>query len=289
MRKLKHPKSLIHWCALAAVSASWLGLSGCRAENPRQMPAAKSAVLRLATTTSTRDAGLLDELLPVFEARNDCRVDVIAVGTGAALKLGEAGDADVLLVHAPAAEEDFMKAGHGRQRAELMENFFMILGPPSDPARVGNDPPIDALQKIAAGKFRFISRGDDSGTHKRELALWQEAGGRPQWAGYIESGSGMGATLIMADEMRGYVLSDQGTYLKFKDKIDLVPLNAAAENLRNVYSLITVSPDKHQAINGNLAEALIEFLLSPESQQRILNYQVGGHHLFRPLRIADLN
>lgn len=286
---MDYPIPLVRWFAVVALSASWLVLSGCRAENPPPQNAGATSVLRLATTTSTRDSGLLDVLLPVFETRYDCRVDVVAVGTGAALKLGEAGDADVLLVHAPGAEEDFMKAGHGSRREAFMENFLMILGPPDDPAGVGSDPPIDALGKIAVGNHRFISRGDDSGTHKRELALWNEAGGRPQWSDYIESGSGMGATLIMADEMRGYVLADQGTYLKFKDKIDLIPLGAAAENLRNAYSLITVSPDKHRAINGKSAEALVEFLLAAESQQRIMDYQVGGHHLFRPTRIAGQN
>jgi tungstate transport system substrate-binding protein len=240
--------------------------------------------MRLVTTTSVRDSGLLDQLLPVFEARNNCRVDVVAVGTGAALRLGAVGDADALLVHAPAAEKEFLDAGHGTSRTEFMVNYFLILGPADDPAQVRQRDAADALKKITRGNFRFVSRGDDSGTHQREQALWQQAGGRPEWDGYIASGQGMGVTLIMADEIQAYVLSDQGTYLNFKDKIDLVPLTAQSESLRNTYSVLTVSPTKHPAINAQMAERLADFLVAVETQDMIDAYQIAGQQLFRPLR-----
>ncbi|MDH3718223.1 MAG: substrate-binding domain-containing protein [Planctomycetota bacterium] len=243
-----------------------------------------STAMRLATTTSVRDSGLLDQLLPVFEARNNCRVDVVAVGTGAALRLGAVGDADALLVHAPAAEKEFLDAGHGTSRTEFMYNYFLILGPADDPAQVRQRDAASALKKIAGGKCRFVSRGDDSGTHQRERALWQQAGGRPEWDGYIASGQGMGAALIMADEMLAYVLSDHATYLNFKDKIELVPLTAQSQSLRNTYSVLAVSPDKHPAINAQMAKQLADFLVTAEAQDMIKAYHVAGQQLFRPLR-----
>ena len=182
--------------------------------------------LRLATTTSTRDSGLLDQLLPPFAAEHGLRIDVIAVGTGKALKLGEAGDVDVVLVHARQAEQDFMAAGHGVRREEVMHNTFELLGPPDDPAKIRDLGPAEALKQIAEHGQRFVSRGDDSGTHKRELLLWENVGGRPNWPEYVETGQGMGATLNIADQMLGYVLTDRGTYLHFRDKIDLEPLAA---------------------------------------------------------------
>jgi tungstate transport system substrate-binding protein len=244
-------------------------------------------VLRLATTTSVRDSGLLNELLPHFERENNCRVDVIAVGTGAALKLGEAGDADVVLVHARDAEDAFLAAGHGTRREEFMVNHFVLLGPPDDPAGVRGSDPAEALRKIARADQRFVSRGDDSGTHKREQALWQAAGGRPEWQGYVESGQGMGATLVMADEKHAYTLADQGTYLKFKKKIDLVSLLPPSPRLRNPYSVIAVNPQRHKGVNARLAGAFIEFLIAPATQRRIAEYKVAGQQLFRPTRLAD--
>lgn len=265
-------------------------LPGCAGEaDPSSADAAAAdslgGVLRLATTTSTRDSGLLDELLPVFESMHNCRVDVVAVGTGAALKLGEAADADVLVVHARRAEEAFMQAGHGVRHEEFMYNDFVLLGPQDDPAHIRDVDPIEALKKITAGAHRFISRGDDSGTHKRELALWEQAGGRPEWDGYVESGQGMGPTLVMADEMQGYTLADMGTYLNFKDKVELVPLAAAAASLRNPYAVIVVNPAKHERINAKLANALVDFLISAEAQRLIGDYRVGGQQLFHPTRV----
>jgi tungstate transport system substrate-binding protein len=250
-----------------------------------QRPSATPRRLRLATTTSTRDSGLLDALLPMFERQQACAVDVVAVGTGAALRLGEAGDADVLIVHAPESEQEFMQAGHGRRREPFMFNSFVLLGPPADPAEVRQLDAVAALPKIAATGATFISRGDDSGTHKRELALWQQAGGRPAWPEYLESGQGMGATLVMADEKRGYTLSDEGTYLKFRDKVELVPLTARSESLHNPYAVITIDPSKSNLVQAELADRLLDFLLSEEAQRTIADHRVEGEQLFTPTRL----
>jgi len=246
-----------------------------------------TAVLRLATTTSTRDSGLLDKLIPRFEAEQGVRVDILAAGTGKALKLGEVGDVDVVLVHARAAEEAFMAAGHGVRRESLMFNYFELIGPPDDPAQIAGREPTVALKKIAEGKHRFVSRGDDSGTHKRELALWQRAGGRPEWNDYVETGQGMGATLWIADEMQAYVLADRGTYLFYREKINLIPLAAKTSEMKNPYGVMVVNPDKHPAIQGALADALVDFLISQEAQQIIADYQVAGETLFVPLRLSS--
>lgn len=242
-------------------------------------------VLRLATTTSTRDSGLLDKLLPIFEDANRCRVDVVAVGTGAALKLGEAGDADVVMVHARMAEEAFMAAKHGVRHEEFMYNDFVLLGPEEDPAKIRDVDPIEALKMIAKGKCKLVSRGDDSGTHKREMSLWEKAAVEPAWDDYLESGQGMGPTLVMADEMQAYVLADMGTYQNFRESMDLVPLATSAESLRNPYAAMVVNPDKHEKIDLELANALVDFLISDETQRRIAGYQIAGQQLFYPTRL----
>ena len=243
-------------------------------------------VLRLATTTSTRDSGLLGVLVPRFERQQQVRVDVIAVGTGAALKLGEAGDVDVVFVHARQAEDAFMAAGHGIRREDVMYNTFEILGPSADPAGVRGLDPASALQKIAAGGFVFVSRGDNSGTHKREHLLWKKGGGQPVWTDYVETGQGMGITLTIADQMQAYVLTDRGTYLRFKNKIDLAPLVTNSPDLRNPYGIIVVNPAKHPAIRADLANAFVDYVVSADVQKRIQNYQVEGESLFHPLRLT---
>lgn len=245
------------------------------------------AVLRLATTTSTRDSGLLDALVPEFEQANECRVDVIAVGTGAALKLGEAGDVDAVLVHARTAEEAFMAAGHGIRHEQVMHNYFLIAGPADDPAGTRGNDVVAALGKIASEKQRFVSRGDDSGTHKRELSLWKAAGGRPEWEGYVECGQGMGATLVMADEMNAYVLTDEGTWLKQRARFQLIPLVKEAAELANPYAVMVVNPQKHPAVNSTLAGAFADFLISPAAQRMIGDYTVNGQTLFHPDRRAE--
>ncbi len=247
----------------------------------------KTRVLRVATTTSTRDSGLLDELLPLFETAYRCRVDVIAIGTGAALKLGEEGDVDVVLVHARQAEDAFMEASHGIRHEEFMYNDFVLLGPKDDPAGIRDVAPVEAMKTIAEKNHRFVSRGDDSGTHKREMRLWAMTGGRPAWDDYVESGQGMGPTLIMADELQSYVLADMGTYLKFQDKVNLEPLAAAAELLRNPYAAIVVNPRKHPQINATLAHEFVDFLICDETQRLIAGYQIAGRQLFHASRHND--
>ena len=237
-------------------------------------------VLRLATTTSTRDSGLLDVLLPPFEEANHVRVDVIAAGTGKALKLGEMGDVDVVFAHAREAEEAFMAAGHGVRREDVMYNTFELLGPQGDPAGIRSMDAVAALQEIANTGATFVSRGDDSGTHQRELQLWQAGGAKPDWTGYRETGQGMGASLVIADQLSAYILADRGTFLKFQDKVNLQPLAAQSSALRNPYGILVVNPDKHPSVCGDLANALVNYIISPAAQQRIANYRVADQQLF---------
>jgi len=248
---------------------------------------AKQSVLKLASTTSTRDSGLLDVLLPEFEKAHNCRVDLIAVGTGAALKLGEAGDVDAVLVHARSAEHKFMDGGHGIRHEPIMHNSFIIAGPAADPAQAKGRDAGAALQKIVAGKHRFVSRGDDSGTHKRELLLWQKIEGLTKWKDYIESGQGMGPTLIIADEMKAYVLTDDGTWMKQRDKFQLVQLVKGADDLRNPYAVLVVNPEKAPAINADLANKFSDFLISKRVQKLIKNYEINGQRLFHPDRLKQ--
>ncbi len=245
------------------------------------------ARLRLAATTSTRDTGLLDAILPAFEKQAGVRVDVISVGTGKALKLAEAGDVDVVLAHAREAEDAFMAAGHGARREDVMHNTFELLGPPDDPAAVKGLEVTRALGLIA-GKAPFVSRGDDSGTHKKELALWRAAGGLRRWEGYLETGQEMGNTLIMANEKHAYTLSDRATWLAFKKKVELVPLAPASDALKNHYGVIVVSPGKHPKVDAKHANALVDYLVSPRGQRAIRDFTVGGEQLFFPAHaVAD--
>ncbi|MEE3370091.1 MAG: substrate-binding domain-containing protein [Planctomycetota bacterium] len=280
------------WCLPGAALCllTSLGSPGCVAENDPSTVTASAAppaaaVLRLATTTSTRDSGLLDVLLPGFEGQQGCRVDVIAVGTGAALRLGEAGDVDVLVVHARTAEQAFMAAKYGTRHEEFMYNNFLLVGPASDPAKIRALEPAAALARIATGRHVYFSRGDDSGTHKRELQIWDQVGGLVEWADYREVGQGMGPTLMMADEKQGYTLVDMGTYLKFKEKIDLVPLVEEANSLRNPYAALVVSAARHEKLNATLAAAFVDFLISQPTQRQIADYRISGRALFTPTRL----
>ncbi len=272
-------RSLAVWILLLSVP---MGCSTDIDKRPNSRP-----VLRLATTTSTRDSGLLDELVPPFEQQTGARVDVIAVGTGKALKLGEAGDVDVVLVHAREAEDAFMRAGHGVRREDVMYNQFVLVGPANDPANVRGRSAVDALRRIARSQSTFLSRGDDSGTHKRERQLWREAGLRPDWGDYIESGQGMGVTLIMADQMNAYTLTDEGTYLRFRDKIELVPLVDSSEDLHNPYGVIAVNPAKNDRIQRKLANQFIDYLIADRTQQRIAGFRVAGEPLFHPSAVGQ--
>jgi tungstate transport system substrate-binding protein len=227
--------------------------------------------LTLATTTSTQDSGLLEYLLPEFEEKYNVKVDVIAVGSGQALKLGEDGNADVLLVHSPGSEKEFMDNGHGVRREDVMYNDFVIVGPEADPAGIqGMDSAAEALKKIAASGSSFISRGDESGTHAKEKKLWEIAGLEPASEWYISAGQGMGEVLTMADEAQAYTLSDRATYLaRLKEGLKLKLLVEGDPALFNPYGVIAVNPAKNDKIQSKLANQFIDWLISLPVQEKI--------------------
>ncbi len=237
---------------------------------PNPLPAPANPEVILATTTSTQDSGLLDVLVPDFEAKTGYRVKVIAVGTGAALAMGKQGDADVLLVHAPTAEMELVHSGDAVDRRLVMHNDFILVGPEADPAGVrGTAKAADALRKIAQAQALFVSRGDGSGTHKMELALWKEAGLTPQGAWYQETGQGMGTTLKIASEKGAYTLTDRATFLPMQDSLDLAILLEGDQILYNVYHVMVVNPAKHPGVNYAGATAFADYLTSPEVQEII--------------------
>jgi tungstate transport system substrate-binding protein len=259
---------------------------GVQASVPRGGGAAgASRDLILATTTSLQDSGLLDVLLPRFEASFPYRVKAIAVGSGEALRMGERGSADVLVVHSPSDEERFMAAGFGKDRKELMSNDFVIVGPPGDPAKVRGLSVADSLRSIREGGNVFVSRADASGTDKKEKSLWKKAGLAPAGALYLETGQGMAETLRIASEKSGYTLTDRGTYLALKERLDLAVLVEGEADLLNIYHVITVNPEKRADINVPGAEAFMEFLLSPDTQRIIGEFgrDKFGVPLFKPV------
>ena len=240
-------------------------------------------VLRMATTTSTQNSGLLDYLLPPFEQSSGLRVHVIAVGTGKALRMGATGDVDLVMVHAPRAELAWVKKGAFVMRRTLMHNYFVLLGPPADPARAaGADGILAALRQIAAAGANFISRGDNSGTHSKEMELWEAAGIEPDGSWYQEVGQGMGRTLIIANERLGYLLSDEATFLAFGSQLELKTLSKREPSLRNTYSAMAVNPKRHPHVRHREAVRLIEWLISPQGQRRISQYRRAGRALFEP-------
>nr|MBC7243978.1 substrate-binding domain-containing protein [Chloroflexota bacterium] len=242
--------------------------------------------LILATTTSTRDSGLLEFILPDFERQYNTKVDVIAVGTGQALKLGEDGNADVLLVHARVNEEAFMKAGHGIRREDVMYNDFVIVGPASDPAGIKRlNSAAEAFQRIAQAQAPFISRGDESGTHSKEKSIWKTVGIEPQGTWYISAGQGMGAVLTIADEKQAYALSDRATYLVRKlQGLDLEILVEGDPILFNPYGVIAVNPVKNEKINAELANAFLDWIISVPVQEKISQFgrDQFGQSIFVP-------
>ncbi len=257
------------------------------AEEPSALPPAfteaSSQPLRLATTTSTDNTGLLGYLMPIFTERYGIAVDVVAVGTGAALELGRNGDADVVMVHARSLEDEFVEAGFGINRRDVMYNDFLVLGPPSDPAGVRQaQTAADAFELIAGAQSPFISRGDNSGTFVRERAIWTLAGIEPNGAWYQEVGQGMGAIIGIADEQLGYTLSDRGTYLAFGGEIDLEVVFEGDLSLLNPYGIIAIDPETQPDTNYGGAMALITFLTSPEGQRLIGGFLVEGAQLFVP-------
>jgi tungstate transport system substrate-binding protein len=244
-------------------------------------PALAKEHLRLATTTSTENSGLLTALLPPFEHANDCQVDVIAVGTGKAIKLGETGDVDVVLVHARSKEDQFVADGFGIDRRDVMYNDFVILGPAADPAGIaGSKDAAAALGEIAAAKATFVSRGDDSGTHSREKQLWKTAGIIPAGNWYLEAGRGMGEVITMATERGGYTLSDRGTYLAYKTKTDLRIAVEGDPGLFNPYGVIMVNPQKHPHVKAGLAKKFLDYLTSKQAKDLITGFRRGGEQLF---------
>ncbi len=245
--------------------------------------AADEKELRLATTTSIDNSGLLAFLLPDFERLCGCRVRTIIAGSGQALALGRRGDADALLTHAPEDEKQFVADGFSSARRVIMENNFVVVGPAEDPAKLADAPDIAAaFAKLARGGARFISRGDDSGTHQKEKSLWAAAGESPAGEWYLEAGAGMGRTLLMADELRAYALSDRGTYLAFRDKTALREVSRDHPLLRNPYSAMAVNAERHPHVRGDRARQFVEWLASPQTQRRIGEYQYRGETLFFP-------
>jgi len=252
-----------------------------------RLPVRQSNQIILATTTSTRDAGLLDSLLPVFERRTGYTVKVIAVGSGQALAMGRRGDADVVLSHAPEAERALVDSGYFVSRRLVMHNDFLFVGPPGDPAGLrGMTDPVAALQRIAQREASFVSRGDQSGTHQMEQKLWRVAGIRPPGAGgwYTESGHGMGETLQMTDQKRAYTITDRATYLAWRDKLQLVPVVEGDPRLYNVYHVLELNPKNAPRINLAGGRAFADFLVSPEAQALIGEFGKTrfGQSLFVP-------
>ncbi|MDO8980401.1 MAG: extracellular solute-binding protein [Afipia sp.] len=240
----------------------------------------------VASTTSTQDSGLFGYILPLFKAKTGIEVKVIAQGTGQALDTARRGDADVVFVHAKSQEEKFVAEGHGVKRFDVMYNDFVLIGPKSDPAGVGGSKDIIAALKAIQGKaVPFVSRGDKSGTHSAELALWKQAGvdletTKGPW--YREIGQGMGAALNTAGAMNAYVVSDRGTWLSFKNPGDLVIAVEGDKRLFNQYGVILVNPEKHPAVKKDLGQSFIDWLISPDGQSAIAAYQVNGKQLFFP-------
>jgi tungstate transport system substrate-binding protein len=241
--------------------------------------------LILATTTSTVDSGLLDVLIPVFEKKTGTRVKTVAVGTGQALAMGEKGEADVLLTHAPGAEKKLVDAAVVVEYRLVMHNDFAIVGPPADPAGIKGKPSPEAFSAIATKGAPFVSRGDDSGTHKMELSIWKNAAVTPagnKW--YLESGQGMGATLLMTSEKKAYTLTDRATYLAQKSNLGLEILAEGDKALLNIYHVMMVSPEKFAKVNAAGAKAFVEFMVAPETQKMIGDFGKDkfGQSLFFP-------
>ncbi|HHV34961.1 MAG TPA: solute-binding protein [Syntrophomonadaceae bacterium] len=286
---MKLRKKWVTGIMLAFILSLVMAVAGCAQEEPKDTdkttePANKKVVL--ATTTSTDNTGLLDELEPIFKEKTGYEVSHVAVGTGEALRMGEKGDADVLLTHAPASEQPLVDNKDVINYQLVMHNDFIIVGPASDPAKVkGMESAADSLKKIMDSEATFVSRGDDSGTHKKEKAIWKDLDVEPKGDWYVEAGAGMGDTLRMASEKKAYTLTDRGTYLAQKDKLDLEVLVEGDKILLNIYHVMQVNPEKNDKINADGAKAFVEFLISPETQKIIEDF--GKDKYGEPLFIPD--
>ncbi|KJS88123.1 MAG: hypothetical protein JM58_02245 [Peptococcaceae bacterium BICA1-8] len=273
---------------LLLIVLSVISINACT-KNPspsKETPAVEESLV-LATTTSTQDSGLLDILIPAFEKEYNTEVKVIAVGSGQAMEMGKKGDADALLVHSPAAEDQFMAEGWGKVRKDVMYNQFLIVGPKADPAGIsGMTDAVAALKKLADTNSKFISRADKSGTHSKELSIWKAAEVTPAGSWYIESGQGMGDTLMMAIEINAYTLTDEATFLSFKNKASSLHVVVQGDKLLfNPYGAIAVSPEKYPNIRFKAAEAFVNFISEGEGQAIIHAFgkKKYGKNLFTPV------
>lgn len=268
-----YPKSLIYSvlfvCILAVFGAG-----------------AQTRFITVASTTSTEQSGLFRHILPIFEQKTGIQVRVVALGTGQALDMARRGDADVVFVHARAAEDRFIAEGYGVKRLPVMYNDFVLIGPKSDPAGIaGSKDVLDALRRIKSAASPFVSRGDRSGTHVAEIELWRMAGigiekDRGPW--YRDTGQGMGPALNTASSMNGYILADRGTWISFKNRGDLAILVEGDQRLFNQYGVILVNPEKHKHVKKEMGQAFIVWIISPEGQKAIADYKIGGEQLFFP-------
>jgi tungstate transport system substrate-binding protein len=247
---------------------------------------AQDRYITVASTTSTEQSGLFGVLLPVFERESGIKVRVVALGTGQALDLARRGDADVVFVHAKAAEEKFLAEGHGVKRYPVMYNDFVLIGPKGDPARIGGGKDIvDALRKVQSAQAPFVSRGDRSGTHMAELALWKAADvdlGQAKGAWYRDTGQGMGPALNTAASMNAYILADRATWLAFRNRGELAILVEGDKRLYNQYGVILVNPARHPAVKRDLGQRFIDWVISPAGQKAIADYKINGEQLFFP-------
>ncbi len=267
-----------YYVILAVLMMLALALPGCK-------PNPDDPELILATTTSTQDSGLLDVLVPIFEEQSGYIVQVIAVGSGEAMQMGKDGNADVLLVHAPASEEQFMADGYGSDRRLVMHNDFIIVGPAADPAGIrGMTSSAEAFTQIANTGALFVTRGDDSGTHKKELAIWKAAGITPEGEWYLDTGQGMGASLTIASEQGAYILTDRATYLATQENLDLEILVEGEAALLNIYHVIVVNPELYPLVNNDGAIAFADFMVDEDTQATIGEFGVEefGQPLFFP-------
>jgi tungstate transport system substrate-binding protein len=270
---------VVHRRSFAISLVALIGLSTISAQ-------AQERFITVASTTSTEQSGLFGHLLPRFEQKTGIKVHVVAVGTGQALDLARRGDADVVFVHARSAEEKFLAEGHGVKRYPVMYNDFVLVGPKSDPAKIGGSKDIrEALKKLEAAKAPFVSRGDKSGTHLAELDLWKAAGvdideAKGPW--YRDTGQGMGPALNTASSMNAYILTDRGTWLAFKNRGDLTILVEGDKRLFNQYGVMLVNPDKHPSVKKELGQMFVDWVISPEGQQAISEHKINGEQLFFP-------